>query len=260
MKNAKADYGIDAPGLVRGFVVAGGIALAVTLASVSLLRDWHPWGLVATAVAAFVTLYAFGMASLMIVWSTTIKRREREQFLDLIDWRGDEVVLDVGCGRGLMLVGAARRLTTGRAIGIDIWEASDQSANTPDAALANARIEGVADRVEVQTADMRALPFADASVDVIVSHWAVHNLEDEAQRARALSEMARVLRPAGVILLADIACRDFYARHLAALGFGAQRRVVRPFRDVVLAIVSFGSFRPAATLAQRIQADTRSPA
>ena len=251
MNTTNADYGIDAPGLVRGFVVAGGIALALTFASAILLWGWRPWGPIVTAVAALFALYALGMASLMIVWSTTIKLREREQFLDLIDWRGDEVVLDIGCGRGLMLVGAGRRLTTGRAIGIDIWQAGDQSANMPDAALANARVEGVADRVEVKTADMRDLPFADASVDVIVSHWAVHNLEDETGRARALSEMARVLRPAGVILLADIACRDFYAHQLATLGFDAQRLVVRPLRDIVLTAVSFGSFRPSAILAQR---------
>jgi cyclopropane fatty-acyl-phospholipid synthase-like methyltransferase len=31
-----------------------------------------------------------------------------------------EAVLDVGCGRGLMLVGAARRLKTGKAVGIDL--------------------------------------------------------------------------------------------------------------------------------------------
>ena len=44
-----------------------------------------------------------------------------------------------------MVIGAARRLTTGKAVGIDLWSAEDQTANTPEAALDNARIEGVAD-------------------------------------------------------------------------------------------------------------------
>jgi hypothetical protein len=39
--------------------------------------------------------------------------------LGLILWRDDELVLDRGCGRGLVLVGAVLRLTTGQAIGLD---------------------------------------------------------------------------------------------------------------------------------------------
>ena len=73
---------------------------------------------------------------------------------------GCEQVLDVGCGRGLMLIGAAKRLNTGRAIGVDIWKMEDQSQNLPTAALANAKIEFVAERVEVRTADMRGVPLA----------------------------------------------------------------------------------------------------
>ena len=37
---------------------------------------------------------------------------------------GDEKVLDVGCGRGLLLIGAAKRLKSGKATGIDVWDAS----------------------------------------------------------------------------------------------------------------------------------------
>jgi len=40
-------------------------------------------------------------------------------------------VLDVGCGRGLLLIGAARRLTTGKAVGVDIWQAEDRVGNLP---------------------------------------------------------------------------------------------------------------------------------
>jgi cyclopropane fatty-acyl-phospholipid synthase-like methyltransferase len=45
--------------------------------------------------------------------------------------RGDETVLDVGYGRGLHLIGAAKRLTTGKAPGVDIWQAEDLSGNLP---------------------------------------------------------------------------------------------------------------------------------
>ena len=52
------------------------------------------------------------MGSIM-TWSSKVgKLRERERLMDALGLRGDETVLDVGCGRGLLLNAAARRLTT----------------------------------------------------------------------------------------------------------------------------------------------------
>ncbi len=239
------DYGLDAPGLVRGFLIVA--AAAAALATGLVIFDLRLWAWVPGIVSA----YATAMGVLMVVWSTRIKPRTREQLLDAIAWRGDEAVLDIGCGRGLMLVGAARRLNTGRATGIDIWQAADQSGNTAAAALDNAAYEGVADRVEVRTADMRALPFDDAAFDVVVSHWAVHNLSDGGDRDQALSEIARVLRSRGTLVLADIAYLDDYARTLAGLGWTAQERLAPPLRGAVLRMLSFGQFVPTALIARR---------
>src|SRR5207248_6090674 len=140
------------------------------------------------------------------------KLRSREQFLDLVPWRGDETVLDVGCGRGLFLVGAARRLTTGRAVGVDLWQAADLSGNRPEATLENARREGVADRVEVKDGDARHLAFADASFDVVVSSLALHNIVKAEERQQAVREIVRVLKPGGQVALVDIQHTGDYAR------------------------------------------------
>ena len=241
----RTDYGIDAPGLVRGFFLAAGVLL--TLAVVAFRSP--PWREAVAAVLAVVALYPLGMGLFMVRFSRVTKVREREAILDLVAWRGDEAVLDVGCGRGLMLVGAARRLASGRVTGIDIWQVADQTSNTAAGALANAAAEGVAGRVAVRTADMRDLPFDAASFDVVVSHWAVHNVADAAGRDRALAEMVRVLRPPGAILLTDIAHRDDYAARLTALGL-TTRIVVAPRRDAVLRAISFGSFAPATVIAR----------
>ena len=65
----------------------------------------------------------------MLLYSLKGKFRHRDRMLALAQLRGDENVLDIGTGRGLLLVGAAKRLTTGRAVGLDIWKTSDLSDN-----------------------------------------------------------------------------------------------------------------------------------
>lgn len=136
---------------------------------------------------------------------------------------GDETVLDLGCGRGAVLLAAAKRLPRGRAIGVDLWQA-DQTDNSEQATLANAVAEGVADRVDLHTADMTALPFADESVDVIVSNLAIHNIPGHAGRREALDEAVRVLRPGGRLAIADLWETRQHAARLRELGWLDVRR------------------------------------
>jgi arsenite methyltransferase len=114
-----------------------------------------------------------------------------------------EQILDLGCGRGALLVLAARGLTTGRAVGVDLWTAG-QSGNSPAATLRNAAAADVADRVGVETADLTALPFPERSFDYVIFNLAVHNVRSPGARDRALNEAVRVLRPGGRLLLAVI--------------------------------------------------------
>jgi SAM-dependent methyltransferase len=86
-------------------------------------------------------------------------------------------VLDVGFARGLLLIGAARRSTTGNAIGLDRWLAGDLTGNRPEAVIDNARIEGVLNRIEVKQGDVRQLPISDDSFDVVVSNYLLHELK-----------------------------------------------------------------------------------
>ena len=125
------------------------------------------------------------------------KRAIWAQLLDELGLRGDEHVLDVGCGRGAVLMLAARRLPAGRAVGADVWRRRDQSGNSRAAAERNAVAEGVRGRVELAGADGRDLPFGSASFDLVVSSLALSNIRDAGGRARALREAVRVLRPGG---------------------------------------------------------------
>jgi ubiquinone/menaquinone biosynthesis C-methylase UbiE len=78
--------------------------------------------------------------------------------------------------------------------------------------------EGVADRVELYTADMKELPFEDNSFDLIVSSIAIHNIKGRAGRQRAIDEAVRVLRPGGRLLVADLWGTSQYQARLAQLG------------------------------------------
>src|ERR1700752_545031 len=135
------------------------------------------------------------------------------ELLDRMGLRGDERILDLGCGRGAVLLMAAQHLTTGRAVGVDLWRSADQSGNSAEATRRNAIAEGVADRVELHTGDMTALPFADDSFDVVVSSLAIHNIRGRAGREKAIDEAVRVLRPGGRLMIADVrATRQYQAR------------------------------------------------
>jgi arsenite methyltransferase len=214
----KADYGIDAPQVVLRFFLIGaagllcGLALATFVHSHSALLGL----LIGTGIWGGSCWIA--TAALMIFSSKVLKLRFRDRVLDAIPWRGDEQVLDVGCGRGLMLIGAAKRLTSGSATGVDLWQTEDQSGNSPETTRANVLAEGVSERIEIKTGDARKLPFAAASFDLVVSSWALHNIYQAEGREQALREIVRVLKPGGLLALVDIRHAREYAVFLKKAG------------------------------------------
>jgi len=140
-----------------------------------------------------------------------------KELLDELDLRGDELVLDIGCGRGAVLISAAHRLPRGRATGADVWRLRDQTGNSRAAAERNAMAEGVSERVEVVDADARDLPFPPESFDVVLSNLTFNNIRGSEERARALREAVRVLRPGGRMRVVDERA-DRYAAVLQSAG------------------------------------------
>jgi SAM-dependent methyltransferase len=127
----------------------------------------------------------------------------RQEIFDSLSLRGDEKLLDIGCGSGMLLNEAAKRLTSGQALGIDIWEPHTGGGNYA-LLMKNAKAEGVADKIQFKQADVRQLPFEDAAFDVIVSSGALHHIgRDMSDHEKALNEMTRVLKPGGKIVLWD---------------------------------------------------------
>jgi len=226
---SSGEYGIDAPGVVQklAHIALGAFAVmfVAALVNVPFLMG------IALAVGIVFTIVALAMVSS----SRVGKLRERVRIVDAAGLSSDDYVLDLGCGRGLLLVEAARSVPGGLAVGVDVWSAVDQSGNVPSAPLDNAVIERVEDWVDVVTGDGRRLPYVDGAFDVVVSSMVVHNVPDSVGRARVIREAARVLRPGGRLVVVDMQRTHEYVAVLRALRWSEvsrSRRVWRMFPPV----------------------------
>ncbi|CAN5468964.1 class I SAM-dependent methyltransferase [soil metagenome] len=255
VRGPKANYGLDAPGVVRNLIIAGGLGLiawafGMALHVVIWAQSPEPIRIIFPLqfIGPGVTAACFFLAGWMIYYSYFGKVRMRERVLDDVPWRGDEAVLDVGCGRGLMLIGAAKRLTTGKATGIDLWQEQDLGGNRPEATRRNAELEGVTDRVVIETGDARKLPFADAAFDLVLSNAALHNIYQAEERVSAVRQIARVIKPGGRAILMDIRNLNEYARVLREAGFREVSAPQVPVMSILLMILTFGSLKPGTVV------------
>jgi arsenite methyltransferase len=121
----RVDYGLDAPRVIRNLLVVGtGSALIGILARIGGVR-WLSWlGLLSGGAM-------LGTGVLMVWGSRVGKRRLAERAIAALTLRGNEHILDVGCGYGLLLIAAAKKLTRGVAIGIDIWSERVRQTTVP---------------------------------------------------------------------------------------------------------------------------------
>jgi SAM-dependent methyltransferase len=200
---------------VHRFLWRGGLLVLVAVV-MAITNQGFGNALIAITFAIGV---GFLLTSVIMIWSSRFgKLKTRDRILNQLPWRGDEQVLDIGCGRGLFLIGAAKRLTSGKATGVDIWRDDDLSNNSSEATLVNAKAEGVAAKVKVEEANAVSLPFKDSTFDTVLSSLALHNIEEKDDRAKALREIVRVLKPGGYLAILDIFHTGAYAKELEQLG------------------------------------------
>ena len=145
-----ADYGYDAPYALVIFAVIGAAG------AIGAIVAWREGDRHLTAVMSLYAVLFLGNALSFFYTTRRGKFVVWNNILDRLHVRGDEHVLDMGCGRGAVLIAVARRLTSGRVIGIDLWSTRDQSGNASHVTRRNASLEGVLDRVDIETGDMRA--------------------------------------------------------------------------------------------------------
>jgi arsenite methyltransferase len=224
LAHPRGQYGVDgdyrlipAPVVFAGYLlmcVAAAVLAAVWLADGRVIAGLAAAAVAVVLIGAGVGIARFSRRGKFEVWA---------RLLTEIGLRGDERVLDLGCGRGAVLLAAAKLVPRGKAVGVDIWR-PDQTGNCMQATLANADAEGVADRIELHTRDMTDLQFPDASFDLVVSSLAIHNLPGNDARRSAIDEAVRVLGPGGRAIIADIGFTRLYAARLRQRGMADVQR------------------------------------
>lgn len=212
----KVNYGFDAPSIMRNLLIFGALTIVLGFATPIFLSNIILKYIAYLVIFIGVVLFILGAS--MFVYGMVGKFNIRKMMLSKIAWKGDEMVLDIGAGTGLLMNGAAQYLTTGKAIGIDIWRDEDLSDNTLQNTLRNAEIEGVSDKIEIKTEDARQLSFADNSFDVILSQFCIHNIDDIKEQEKACFEIARVLKPNGIALIGDYIPTHTYAKYFEKAG------------------------------------------
>lgn len=232
---SKPNYGFDgSPFGVTivcfvGVVCFGGGVALITFPSLSL------------KIVAFVLMLC-GLLMVLVCGSYLYyiklgKLHRRDKMISMIDWKGNEKVLDIGTGRGLLMIGAAQKLTLGKSIGIDIWNSADMHSNTYQNTMRNAELEGVLQKVEVRNEDVRSMSFPNDTFDVVLSNLCIHNIPTKDGREKACQEIARVLKPNGTAIITDKSHTKKYGEIFAMEGLtveffrlsfdGSLRRIVK---------------------------------
>ena len=224
--STRTDYGVDAPAVMRNLFLFGTLCLLVAIFAPNPLH-LGPISLVSRSFY-WPAGFLIGEGLLFLLYVKVGKFRHRDFMLNLHSWRGDENVLDVGCGRGLLLAGAAKRIAalsgTGHATGIDVWSNVDMGGNSAAATQHNLDLEGVSSICTLLSQPVQEMTFPDATFDVIVSNLCLHNIYDASTRRQALQQIVRVLKPGGIALISDYKLTGEYADEFRKAGLTAEKK------------------------------------
>lgn len=219
------DYGIDKPERVRAFGMTGVVLIAAGLATfIALRQELDIWPELILQVCMWVGVILILISGIMLWSSKSGKFGLAWSMINDLNWLGRERVLDVGCGRGLLTVLAAKKVPIGEITGIDIWDQEQLSDNYRDAAIKNASLERVSERVQFEDVNVLELSYKSASFDKVISSLCLHGIASRKDRTKALEQMVRVLKPGGELAILDVLHTREYVDTLERMGFKNIRR------------------------------------
>jgi arsenite methyltransferase len=224
------DYGIDKPERVRAIGMVGFMILVTGLSQFLALRSsLEVWPELLLSIALWTSMLFFLVAGIMLWSSRSGKFGLAWKMMEELDWNGKERVLDVGCGRGLLTILAARKVPLGNVTGIDIWSMEELSDNSKEQAFRNAQLEGVSDRVTFEDGDARELNFRPNSFDKVISSLCLHGIGKRDERDKAVAGLVKLLKPGGELAILDILHTGEYSAVLQRQGMKSIRRSTMKF-------------------------------
>ena len=144
-------------------------------------------------------------------------REATEWLLGHVDFTADTRVLAVACNMGTTMVALAEAHGC-RITGLDM------NPKALEKARANIAAHGLNDVIDVVEGNALALPFPDATFDVVINEAMLTMLPRE-NKAKAIAEYFRVLKPGGVLLTHDVALRVTDEAEAAELRAGISRAI-----------------------------------
>jgi ubiquinone/menaquinone biosynthesis C-methylase UbiE len=174
----------------------------------------------------------------LLLWMVSLGRERalRQKQIDLAGIAAGDSVLDVGCGTGTLAIAAKRRVgESGKVYGID------PSPEMIARAKQKARKAGL--DLTFDTAAIEAIPFPNATFDVVLSTLMLHHLPDEA-RPQGIREIRRVLKPGGRLFAVDFGGTEsqkhnYIARHSSHAHFDI-RQLIPELNEAGLGSVTSG--------------------
>jgi arsenite methyltransferase len=189
------------------FLVVGYALMAIGQLLASFLLFWLG---IATAAYGVLTTIGWALARYVLPGNRVTVAR---QIIADLHLTGTERVLDVGSGRGLYAIEAAKVLFSGNVVGIDLWDPaavekltfhhqfSQPTGNTIQNAQKNATLAGVSEKARFVNMDAANLDFPDETFDLVTCGFLLSHLWRD--QKGVLEELGRVLKTGGRLLIVD---------------------------------------------------------
>lgn len=125
-----------------------------------------------------------------------------QYLVDHMKWDGNGTLLDIGCGAGALTVRCAKAYPNATLTGMDYWGAEWSYAK--EQCEANAKAEGVAERITFQKGDAGHMEFASESFDAAVSNFVFHEVRSQSDKRQVVREALRVVKKGGSFAFQDM--------------------------------------------------------
>jgi len=139
-------------------------------------------------------LFAFGKGNMMA--------KVHQHLVDHLEWDGEGTLLDIGCGAAALTIRCAKAFPKAKLVGMDYWGAEWNYAK--EQCEANAKAEGVADRITFHKGDAAHLEDPDETFDATVSNFVFHEVRSAKDKRDVVREALRIVKKGGAFSFQDM--------------------------------------------------------